>query len=380
MVAAFAAALLDKGGAGLTRQQIADQFDRLQADVGFGANEQTLSVSITTKREQLPAVITLVGKLLREPAFPPETLEEVRRQYLTSVERQRKEPDAIIGNLLARHGNPYPRGDLRYAPTFDETEQDMLAVTVDQLRSFQRRFYSAADGEFAAVGEMDVPAVKQALEAALGNWRQAAAGALPYQRLPQPLVAVAPQRFFERTPDKANANLAGQLALPISDRHADYAALTVANNIFGQGGNSRLWKRIREREGLSYDVRTGLAWSSIDDNTTWTVSAIFAPQNQPKVEAALQEELARSLKDGFTAQELEEARNGLLNSRRLSRAQDGGVVGSLANNLYLERSFAVSQQVDDAIARLTLDQVNAAWRRHIAPQRVVLAWGGDFKR
>ena len=37
------------------------------------------------------------------------------------------------------------------------------------------------------------------------------------------------------------------------------------------------------------------------------------------------------------------------------------------------------QQVDDALARLTLADVNAAWRKHIDPQRLVMAWGGDFK-
>jgi zinc protease len=51
-VAGFVGALLDKGGAGLTRQQIADQFDRLQADVGFFAHGQTVAVDITTKRER----------------------------------------------------------------------------------------------------------------------------------------------------------------------------------------------------------------------------------------------------------------------------------------------------------------------------------------
>ena len=36
----------------------------------------------------------------------------------------------------------------------------------------------------------------------------------------------------------------------------------VANFAFGSGGSSRLWKRIREAEGLSYDVRSGLSWSA----------------------------------------------------------------------------------------------------------------------
>jgi zinc protease len=378
-VASVVASLLDKGGAGLSRQQIADQFDRLQADVGFSSSGQTVTVTINTKRERLPAVIELVGKLLREPAFDAAPLEELRRQTLASLERQRKEPDAVISNLVARHGNPYPRGDLRYVPSFDESEQDVKAVDLAALRDFHRRFYSAALGEFSAVGDMDVAAVKKALETSFGNWRQPAGGAQAYVRLPQPLVAVAPQRFYERTPDKANANLVGRLALPLNDRHSDYPALEVANYIFGRGGASRLWKRIRETEGLSYDVRSVIDWASIELNSSWNLSAIFAPQNQPKVEKAVQEELARSLKDGFTQQELDEARSGLLNARRLLRAQDAAVAGGLANNLFLDRRFAFAQQIDDALAALTLAQVNAAWRKYIAPERLVIAWGGDFK-
>ena len=378
-VAGFVGALLDKGGAGLTRQQIADQFDRLQADVGFSAHGQTVNVNITTRRDRLPAVIELVGKLLREPNFAAPALEEVRVQWLTGIERQKKEPDALIRNKLARYGNPYPRGDIRYEGTFDEDEQDVRAVTLAHVAAFHRRFYSAAYGEFSAAGDLDPAAVRQALVAAFGGWKQPAGGALPYARAPQPLVALAPTRFIEVTPDKANANLRGLLPVPLMDSDADYPALLMANYLFGSGGSSRLWRRIRESGGLSYDVRSGVDWNADEPNSSWTVSAIFAPQNQPKVEAALREELALSVKEGFTQKELDEARAGLLNLRRLARAQDGNVASQLASDQRLGRTFAFSQRIDQAIEALSLDQVNAAWRKYIDPTRVVLAWGGDFK-
>ncbi len=277
-VAGMAGALIDKGGAGMTRQEIADAFDRLQAEVGISAGDQSLSVSITTKRDRLPEVITLVGRLLREPAYTPQSLDELQRQFLAGLERQRKEPSALVSNRLARLGNPYPRGDLRYASTFDESEEDIKAVTPARLRDFHRRFYSAGLGEFSAVGDMDVAAVQQALKKALGGWTEPAAGPEAFARVPRPLVKVPPTRFLERTPDKANAVLLGQLALPLSDRHPDFPALLMANSIFGQGGNSRLWKRIRGAEGLSYGVGAGVNFSPLDDNSLWSVEAIFAPR------------------------------------------------------------------------------------------------------
>ena len=53
-------------------------------------------------------------------------------------------------------------------------------------------FLSAAQGEFAAVGDLDPAAVTKALQTVFADWRQPAGGALAYQRMPQPLVAVGP--------------------------------------------------------------------------------------------------------------------------------------------------------------------------------------------
>ena len=373
------AALLDKGGAGMSRQQLRDRFTQLKAQVGIGGGGQGVSVGIITVRESLPQVIELLGRLLREPAFPAEALEEVRQQALTGLEAQRREPGALAAQALARHGNPYPRGDLRHEPTFEESEQELRAVTVEQLRAFHRRFLSAARGEFAAVGDFDAQAVKAALERALGGWTTPAGGPAAYVRAPQPAVPVPPARFVLETPDKQNANLAGALGLPLNDQHPDYAAFLVANAIFGSGGSSRLWNRLREKEGLSYDVRSFVSWNPVEENSRWALSAIFAPQNQPRVEAAVSEELARAVREGFTADELARARTSLLNQRQLARAQDPAVAAGLVFNLEYGRSFAQSQKVDDAIAALTLEQVNAAFRRHVDPARVVMAWAGDFK-
>jgi zinc protease len=379
MAVAMMGALIDKGGAGMSRAQISDAFDKLRAEVGFQASGQTLGVGITTVREHLPAVVALVGRLLKDPAFAADALDERRRQLLAAVAAQRSEPGAVAANALQRHGNPYPRGDLRHVPSFDETVADANAVTVEALKAAHRRFVSGAHGEFSAVGDMDVAAVRAAVAQAFGDWRAPAAGALPFVRAPQPLVAVPPLRQRLLTPDKPNANLLLAQPLAINDTHPDHPALLVANHLLGGDTSARLWLRVREQGGLSYDVRSQVLWNSFEPNSSWRVSAIFAPQNQPKVEAALQEEVARALKDGFTQKELDEGRTGLLNQRRLARAQDPVVAGALVNHLYLQRSFAQQQRTDDAIAALTLAQVNAALRRHIDPATWVVMWAGDFK-
>lgn len=372
----FTAALLDKGSATLSREQVQDRLDQLKAEMSFRAAPGRLNVSISTRREHLAATIALAGELIRRPAFPAEALDEVRRQALTGIEAQRKEPDALAENALERIGNPYPRADVRHARSFDEMVEDVNAVTLEKIRDFHRRFYGAARGEFAAAGDLDLPEVRRALEQAFGDWSTGAA----YGRVPQPFVAPAPQRLVIATPDKQNATLMAKLPLPLSDQDADYPALSMANYLLGLGGNSRLWKRIRESEGLSYDVRSMVNWNSREPHSMWTASAIFAPQNAAKVEKAFREEIERALRDGFTAQELAEGQRGLLNFRRLSRAQDGSIAATLASNLDLERTYAYSQKIDEAIGRLTLSQVNAALRKYIRPDDFALVLAGDFKQ
>jgi zinc protease len=371
----FVATLLDRGTAKLNREQIQDRFAALQADVRFGGDPTGAHISITTVRDKLPEVIALVGELLREASFPAEALEEVRRQVLAGIEAQRKEPEALASNALDRHGNPYSRGDVRYSRSFDEMVADVKAVTAEQVRAFHARFYGATHAQVGASGDMDVAAVRAALTSAFGEWTSKS----NFTRVPLPLVPVSPERFVLRTPDKQNAVMLVRQALPVIDTDADYPLFMLANRMLGQGGSSRLWVRVREKGGLSYDVGTGVGWNQHEPNSMWEGSAIFAPLNLAKVETAFREEVARALRDGFSQRELDEGKKGLLSARQLARSQDSNLAAALANNLYLGRTFAISQAVDDAIVRATLADVNGVLRKHLKPDRFVMAVGGDFK-
>ncbi len=369
------AALLDKGSATLSRQQVQDKLDALQTELSFSSAPGRLTVNLSSRRQHLPEAIALVADLLRHPALPADALDEIKRQSLSAIEQQRREPGPVAQNTLARLDNPYPRGDVRYVPSFDEMVEDANAVTLEKVRAFHQRFYGVARAEFGAAGDMDVAAVQAALQAGFGDWR----GGEPYARIPLPLRPAKPARLLLPTPDKQNATLVGGVAVPLSDTDPDYPALMMANYLLGSGGNSRLWTRIRESEGLSYDVRSTISWNNEEPHSQWLVSAIFAPQNRAKVEAAFLEELQRALATGFSARELAEGQRGLLGFRRLSRAQDGNVASALATNLHLGRTFAVSARVDKALAELTPAQVNEALRRYVKPADLAIVYAGDFK-
>jgi len=368
--------VLDKGTATLDRQQLRDKLDSLKVELQIQPGPDQVTVAWVTKRQHAAEAARLIAQILRQPRLAPETLEEVRAQMLSSIKAQRDEPEAMAETsvALALNGD-YPPGDVRLARTFEQMTADAQGVSIEQLRAFHQRFYGANHAEFAAVGDFDAAALKQAVSEALGDWRSQA----DYQRVPFPSVAKPGKLSLVPAPDKQNAVLAGRMPLALNDEQADYPAVALANYLLGSGGDSRLWKRIREKDGLSYGVWSYLMWGQKDLNSPWNVGAIFAPQNRAKVEQALREEVARALKDGYSQAELDAGKQAMLNARRLGRAQDAGLVRALAGNQFLGRTMAKSQQVDDAIAKLTLEQVNGALRKYFKLEDFQLVFVGDFK-
>ena len=372
-ISATTAALLDRGTKALTRQEIQDKFDALHANVGFGGSAGNVMVGISTRSEHLPQVIELVMHIVREANFPESELAEHQRQASASIKSARTEPGALASRALARHANPWPRTDVRYVPTFDESLEDIESVTRDDLIRFHDKFYGAGNITFSAVGDFDPKAVKESLTTGLQDWKKAP----DYTRVPDPYHDVPPKRFDINTPDKANAFFLASMPLKLQDTDPDYPALYLANYLLGSSETSRLWDRARTREGISYDVRSRLDASSYEPSGSWSIYAIHAPVNSKRLETAIHEELARVLKEGFTEQEVKEGVTALLNLRKLARTRDGVLAGAWVDYLQLGRSFDWSQRIDDALQALTVEQVNNALRARLEPDAFSTAIAAD---
>ena len=107
---------------------------------------------------------------------------------------------------------------------------------------------------------------------------------------------------------------------------------------------------------------------------------MYAPQNAAKLEAGFKEEIARMLKDGFTAEEVEAAKKGYLQSRPFSRAQDAELMRKLTALAYTGRTLSWDAEFEKKIAALTPDQINAAMRRYIDPAKITIVKAGDFAK
>jgi zinc protease len=370
----FAGAMMTRGTTRYTRAQLADEFDRLKFSGGVGLS----SASFRTTKPNLIKSLELTAHILKEPTFPETELEQLRKQALTSIESGKSEPGALADEMLGRHFNFYPRGDVRYYSTRDEDIEDVKAVTIAALKQVHKDFTGFSNAELAIVGDFDEAEVRTTLANLFGNWTSP----VPYKRVENPFKTVAAINNTLSTPDKENAVFRAQLLVELRDDDPEYPALAMANYMFGGGAglNARVAKRIRGKEGLSYGANTGLSVSSMDRRGTFSASATAAPQNIAKLESIFREELDLARKSGFTTEELANAKSGLLTSRRQGRAQDGFLASAWTDYLYRDKTFAEAAALDVKYQALTLAQVNAALNKYIVPENLVIVKAGDFSK
>jgi zinc protease len=227
------------------------------------------------------------------------------------------------------------------------------------------------------IGDFDEKEIADAVKQSFGDWKSPGTFARikgEYRDIPMVNKTV-------ETPDKANAVFVARLNMKVRDDNPDYPALLLGNYMLGGGFlNSRLASRIRQKEGLSYGVGSGVNIGSFDENGFFQAFAIYAPENGEKLEAAFKDEIAKLLKDGFTAEEIDQAKKGWLQGQQLSRAQDRELSGRLNNYLFVNRTIAWDAALAESIKNLTAEQIVAAMRKYVAADKISIVKAGDFAK
>jgi zinc protease len=262
-------------------------------------------------------------------------------------------------------------------PTFEEIMSDAQSVKLEAVKDFHARFYGAQNGEVALVGDFEPQEVQKQLETLFGDWKAKE----PYVRIAQAYRDVKAEVKTLDTPDKENAFFGLGVNFSMKDSDPDYPAMVMADYMLGGGLLfGRVPQRLREREGLSYTAGTMLNAPPLDDGAVMMGYAIYAPQNVSKVETGFKEEVTKAVDKGFTSDELNQARNGLLKDREQARANDQKLARELVKDLFIGRTMEFDQAVDDKLKTLDVAAVGSALKRHVDPAKLVTIKAGDFKK
>lgn len=391
--ASFAGGLLMAGTKSHSRTQIQEELRKLNAQVfvsgggggggggrggrggGAGGGLSSATASISAPAENFVPALKLAVEMLKEPLYPQDDFDRIKTQQLKALEQVPTEPTQLAAERLNRHLSPFAKGEAQYSPTRQEQIPELEKVTLEDARKFHDQFYGANYGVFAVVGPVDAAEIQKTVASLLGGWNTSKA----YKPLVMPFKKTPPINEKIETPDKANAQfLAGQ-RFQLSQNDPDYPAMVLSSYLFGEPITSRISDRIRNREGLSYGANARITVPAEGDSAMLTGTVSLNPAVGPKVESSFVDELKKVYDSGFTAAEVAAAKKAYLDSRMVGRSTDAALLALMVSHEQLDRPFKWDSDLEAKIQALTLEQINAAFRKHIDPNALSIVKAGDFK-
>ena len=373
----FLGSLMMRGTKKHNREQIQDLLNKLEAKLNASSSTGQLTFTWQAKRATLPGVLDLLGEILREPSFPEKEFEILKGQTKQSLEKGLTDPQALAMRAIMRKVAPYPKDDIRYQPTIEESLERLAKTTVDQLERLYKEQVGAQVGQLVFVGDLDADAAVKQVQGFLNNWKTK----VPFQRITKTANTKVPGSKQDiLTPDKENAVYVAGETFQMTDTAPEYPALILGNFMLGGSATSRLFDRLRQKEGLSYGAGSFAQVDSQDPFGMFMMIAICNPENMQKADKVALEVFGKTLKDGVSDKELEEAQKAYLQEQKVMRANDSLLAGQLREGLYLGRTFEFQADLEKKIATLSAPDVNQTLARFLSIGRLVIIRAGDFNK
>jgi len=347
---------------------IAAELQAVGGGLSAGLDPDRLLVSGTSLASGMDRMLEILAAVLTNPTYPGEEVATERDRLVDHIQVAQTQPAHLARTALLRR----MYGRHPYAVQTPEPEQ-VRGVRPAQLRALHADRLRPDGAVLVLVGDLSPEKAIDAAEKALSGWiGQSRDGNLP----PTPALEPGPLRLVDR-PGAVQSSL--RMALPaVSRTDADYAALQLANMVFGGYFSSRWVENIREDKGYTYGPH-----SSIEHFVAGSALVVAAEVATEVTGPAMLEtlyELGRiaSLPPG--EEELEQARRYALGTLRLSMSTQAGLAGLASIYASFGLRLDYLREHSAGLAAATREQVTEAAARYLAPSRAVTVVLGDADR
>ena len=289
-----------------TTRRAPGEFDR-EMEAAGGSNNASTSNDLTIYTDWFPssaleAIFDLEGDRMANLAFDPKVVESERGVVYS--ERRSGVDNDNFGTLMeqmqatAWTAHPYQFPTIGWP-------SDIEHWKLDDLKKFFKTYYAPNNAVLVIAGDVDPAQVFKLADKYLAP--------LPKQPEPTPVTTVEPEQQGERriVVERANAQspiVAYAFHSGIAAGSKDAPTLELLTTILSQGDSSRLQQRLVEKEQAA--VQTGaFAESGFDPGLLWVYAMLPPGGDMARVEALLDDELAKIARDGVSADELTKARN-----------------------------------------------------------------------
>jgi zinc protease len=366
-LAELAAESMRAGGTKRWKPEALDEeLEQRAVKLSIGARKEVLWASVDALKKDFDWALAVAADVLRNPAFRAGPVKVEKARMLDWVRRRWDYPWAIashkFGELVYGKQSPWARY---------ETEESLKHISRKDLKNFHRRAFVPENILLGAYGDFRPEAMLQKLEGAFGDWEPREA-VLP--ELPKVEDRLARRVYYiPRTNLKQTNIRIGHLGV---NRHdPDIRRIEVMNHIFGSGGSSRLFLKVRSEKGLAYSV-----WGGVRDGLdrgTFSVGCSTKPETTVEAIEAILVEIERLRAEPPTEEELRRARLSTVNSFVFQFEEASDVLWKSIENHFFGYPENYWDTYLDKIRAVTAEQVLAAARKHIDPEKTVILVVGD---
>jgi zinc protease len=363
--------VIDRGTASRSAAEIAEDLDSRGITLSTGVTRHLFSLGCTCLSEDFEAVCTLLGDIVTAPTIPDTELATRKTEVITAIRQDQDNPAVraveSLMELLYPDGHPYGRPAKGSAEVVAELSRE-------RLMALHAQWFAPASLSAVVIGDVPTSRAAEAVARVFGRWQRPPA---PPTMLPPVTRGRGRQRLVIPMMSKAQADIAyGFVAIARTD--PSYDASLLMNNILGQysmGG--RLGDNIRERQGMAY-----YTFSSLDANVgegPLTIRAGVGPGNVDRAVASIDEEIARFVREGASGQELKESQQYLVGSMPRALETNAGIAAFLHSVEFFGLGLDYDVRLPDILRAVTLDEVNAAARRLLDPDRATVVIAGPYE-
>ncbi len=363
--------LLDEGTATRNSVQIAEEQERLGANISASATIDRTNVSLNALTPNLAPSLDLLADIVQNPAFAPAEVERVKAQQLTQIAQELKDPNGIAQRTLPGllYGENHP-----YATTGAGNPAAVARLGRADLVAFKERWLRPDNVEMFIVSDVPLAQLTPMLEQRFGSWRAPAAPKGTKQfagKVPD----AKPRVVLIDRPNSPQSVIYGGLVTPFRGTD-DLVDLISANDILGGNFLSRINMDLRETKGWSYGVR-GTVQRGVEA-VPYLISAPVQADRTGDSLAALMSNI-RDFTSAKGVSEAELSRTIANNIRSLpgSFETSPAVLNAMQTNVLYKRPDDYYERLASIYQAQTAAKLDAAARRAIRPDNFVWVVVGE---
>jgi predicted Zn-dependent peptidase len=357
--------MLFKGTTRMDARAIAEAFDHMGADINAATGREHTSIYSRVISEHLAEVVDIAAQMARDPAIEKRELDSERTVVLEEINMHNDSPDELVHDFLAATlwpEHPVGRSVLGDAEIIRSVERDRLS-------DFYCSRYVGNRVVVAAAGAVEHQALCEMVE---GNLEGVERGATADRSNSMEMPATGVYLHRKDT-EQAHITFGGR---GIARQHPDRFALSIMDNILGGSMSSRLFQAIREEKGLVYSIYSfsglfiGMGMVGVYFGTH--------PSRAQEVIGLVEDEMTKVRDHGFTAEELDRAKNHLKGYLLISNEDSGTRMNRIAK---AELGGGEHLSVDEIVARVedvTLDDLARVFESTWGATGLSLAVVGPF--